>query len=81
MKVRLSVQRHRLPTAEVLWVLSDPQTNPSSSIARLLVEVNEIIPLESEHWGLEDYVVQVGGFECLHFQRIGDVLSEGDHVT
>jgi hypothetical protein len=47
----------------------------------MLTQVDEVIPLESEHWGLEDYVVQVDGFECLHFSKIGEVLKPGDHVT
>lgn len=81
MRIRLSVQRHRLPAVEVLWVVPDPESNPTSTIARMLTQVDEVIPLESEHWGLEDYVVQVDGFECLHFHKIGEVLKPGDHVT
>ncbi len=45
--------------------------------------MNEVIPLESEDWGLEDYAVEVAGFECLHFWEIGGVggvLRDGDVV-
>ncbi|KAL9013604.1 MAG: hypothetical protein Q9173_001721, partial [Seirophora scorigena] len=46
----------------------------------LLEQVNDIIPLESEEWGLEDYAVEVGGFECLHFHEANQVLKENDEV-
>jgi hypothetical protein len=51
------------------------------TIARLLEDVNHIIPLEAEHWGLEDYVVEVQGFECLHFSPVSQVLKEDDLVS
>jgi hypothetical protein len=55
------------------------------TIAQLLEDVNAVIPLESQdgegdEWGLEDYVVRVGGHECLHFEFVGNVLREGDGV-
>ncbi|KAL9028583.1 MAG: hypothetical protein Q9196_003072 [Gyalolechia fulgens] len=50
------------------------------TISQLLEQVNDIIPLESGEWGLEDYMVEVGGFECLHFLETSQVLKEGDEV-
>lgn len=32
-------------------------------------------------WGLEDYVVEVNGFECLHFMSVDGLLKEGDEVV
>ncbi|KAL4994125.1 hypothetical protein BDV10DRAFT_11192 [Aspergillus recurvatus] len=64
--------------------------NGGYTIAQLLEDVNEIIPLETEprlfedessgQWGLEDYVVEVGGSECLHFMEIEGILRDGDEV-
>jgi hypothetical protein len=51
------------------------------TISRLLEQVNHIVPLEAEDWGLEDYVVQVGRFECIHFSPVSQVLKDDDEVT
>jgi len=80
MRLRLTVLRHRLPPTDFLWSISDEQTNTGTTISRFLTQIDEIVPLEAEHWGLEDYVVCVDNFECLHFQNVGNVLKEGDHV-
>ncbi len=86
MRLLLTVQRHALPPTEILWTVTGiraPQTVASSrgAISQLLEQVNEVIPLESEHWGLEDYVVEVRGFECLHFSEITTVLRDEDEVV
>ncbi|OCK82291.1 hypothetical protein K432DRAFT_391417 [Lepidopterella palustris CBS 459.81] len=80
MRLRLSIKRHALPPTEVLWTVPDDQAQKAFSIARLLEEINHIVPLESENWGLEDYVVEVGGYECLHFSLISQVLKDEDEV-
>jgi hypothetical protein len=64
--------------------------NGGYTVAHLLEDVNEVIPLETEprlfedessgQWGLEDYVVEVGGSECLHFMEVDGLLREGDEV-
>ncbi|KAF7594402.1 hypothetical protein BBP40_009383 [Aspergillus hancockii] len=64
--------------------------NGGYSIAQLLEDVNEVVPLETEPalfdieysgaWGLEDYVVEVGGSECLHFMEVEGLLRDGDEV-
>ncbi|PGG98486.1 hypothetical protein AJ79_08858 [Helicocarpus griseus UAMH5409] len=71
------------------------------TIAQLLEEVNEVIPLETQvdeglegggglatrisggagQWGLEDYTVEVMGFECLHFMEVDGLLRDGDEVV
>lgn len=82
MRIFLTILRNCLPATEVVWSLPDSESsNGQFTIAKLLSQVNESIPLESEEWGLEDYVVEVGGFECLHFQSAKKLLSEDDHVV
>jgi hypothetical protein len=81
MRLCLTILRNRLPATDVLWSLPEEQTTPATTISRLLAQIDEVIPLEAEHWGLEDYVVTVEGFECLHFQTVGNVLKDGDHVV
>ncbi|KAL8915804.1 MAG: hypothetical protein Q9172_006654 [Xanthocarpia lactea] len=85
MRLRLTVQRHGLPPARVLWTIAALRppfsaAGPEPTIAQLLEQINEIIPLESEDWGLEDYAVEVRGFECLHFSETNQVLKEDDEV-
>lgn len=65
--------------------------NSGYTIAQLLEDVNEVVPLETEprlfedrstgQWGLEDYVVEVAGSECLHFMDVGGLLRDGDEVV
>ena len=78
MRLQLTVQRHSIPDAKVLWTVGDGQ--PTFTIFQFLQQVNEIIPLEAEDWGLEDYAVEVKGFECLHFSELNQVLKEDDEV-
>ncbi|CAI7633490.1 unnamed protein product [Penicillium crustosum] len=61
------------------------------TVAQLLEDVNEVVPLETEpsifdaefsgQWGLEDYVVEVAGSECLHFMEVDGLLRDGDEVV
>jgi len=86
MRLQLTVKRHALPPTNILWTvpaqnLTSASTHGSATISQLLEDVNDIVQLESEDWGLEDYVVEVGGYECLHFQPIDSVLKEDDKVT
>lgn len=84
MRLKLTVRRHSLPPTRVLWTAGSfpPYTATGSSgiISQLLEQINEVIPLESDEWGLEDYAVEVGGFECLHFSDLNQVLKEDDEV-
>ena len=52
----------------------------NATISQMLEQVNEILPLESEDWGIEDYAVEVRGFECLHFSELSQILKEDDEV-
>ena len=93
MRLQLTIERHTLPPTHILFsTASHPSANTSSSkatIADLLLDINELVPLESEdgEWGLEDYVVEVAAtadqdnvYEALHFQSIKSVLREDDEV-
>lgn len=79
----MRVKRHGLPATNVTWPVeaANGGHGPSGlSVAQLLEQVNEVIPLESDDWGLDDYAVEVQGFECLHFQDVNRVLRDGDTV-
>ncbi|KAJ9625657.1 hypothetical protein H2203_004416 [Taxawa tesnikishii (nom. ined.)] len=78
MRLRLHVQRHQLPRVSVLWNVLDSE-NPT--VAELLEQVNDLIPLEAEGWGLEDYAVEVDGFEGLHYMQLHNVMKDEDEVT
>lgn len=80
MRVQLSIHRQGLPPVNLLWGLPDHQTRPKT-IAQLLEDINDIVPLESEEWGLEDYVAQLGKFECLHFSTVQELLKEDDNLV
>ncbi|PKX90316.1 uncharacterized protein P174DRAFT_507055 [Aspergillus novofumigatus IBT 16806] len=66
-------------------------SNGGYTVAQLLEDVNEVVPLETEpaifdsessgQWGLEDYAVEVGGSECLHFMEVDGLLRDGDEVV
>jgi hypothetical protein len=82
-RLRLTVRRHAVPEVRLVWNAS---ADADTTIAQLLLQVNEVVPLESGEWGLEDYAVELkgpdgAGFECLHFQAVGKVLKEDDQVT
>ncbi|KAJ5951728.1 uncharacterized protein N7479_010141 [Penicillium vulpinum] len=66
-------------------------SNGGYTVAQLLEDVNEVVPLETEpsvfdaefsgQWGLEDYVVEVAGSECLHFMEVDGLLRDGDELV
>ncbi|PTB74953.1 hypothetical protein M440DRAFT_1336521 [Trichoderma longibrachiatum ATCC 18648] len=81
-RLRLLVRRHGLPEVKLVWPCS---CSEDLTIAKLLEQVNEVVPLESGEWGLEDYAVELadgkgGSFECLHFQQVGRILKDEDQV-
>ncbi|KEQ94189.1 hypothetical protein AUEXF2481DRAFT_41364 [Aureobasidium subglaciale EXF-2481] len=76
MRIRLQVQRNRLPPIKVLW-----KVDSSSTTAELVTKISGYFPLEAEGWGLEDYTVHLGGYELLHFQKLGEVLREDDELV
>ena len=76
MRLRLDINRYQLPPTRILWNAQDDQT-----IAEFLRQVHELVPLETELWGLEDYSVKVGDYEVLHYHQLGQVLKDEDVVT
>lgn len=82
MRIRLTITRHSLGTTRIWWdTTSVNEGRPSATISQLLENVNEICQLETVGWGLEDYVVEIMGWELLHFQRLEGMLKEGDEVV
>ncbi|KAL1845750.1 hypothetical protein VTK73DRAFT_451 [Phialemonium thermophilum] len=82
LRLRLVVRRHGLPEVRVVFPVS---LDHEPTVAKLLEQVNETVPLESTDWGLEDYVVELRdregtAFECLHFQPLRSVLLPDEEV-
>ncbi|KIV97344.1 hypothetical protein PV10_01106 [Exophiala mesophila] len=93
MRLQLQVHRHSFPPVHIIHSTG---TGPASrtaarnsTIADLLLDINDIVPLESAdgEWGLEDYVVEVAAtvdqdatYECLHYQPCSAVLRDDDEV-
>ncbi|KAK4151862.1 hypothetical protein C8A00DRAFT_16788 [Chaetomidium leptoderma] len=82
LRLRLVVRRHALPEVRVVFAV---QLDTDPTIAKLLEQVNEIIPLESNDWGLEDYAVELRdssghGFDCLHFQQVSVILKNDEEI-
>ncbi|KAL9083208.1 MAG: hypothetical protein Q9165_008614 [Trypethelium subeluteriae] len=78
MRVHLSIHRQELPAANLVWSLPDDQTGPTT-IAQLIEDVNSVVPLESMHWGLEDYVVQLGSIRPLQTEDLRARTLSGRH--
>ncbi|KAL9053814.1 MAG: hypothetical protein Q9162_004533 [Coniocarpon cinnabarinum] len=79
MRLRLTIKRHELPLVKVLQGIPNAST---ATVSELISQVNGVIPLESEdgEWGLEDYIVSVDSFECVHYANVSEVLKEDDEV-
>ena len=81
MRLRLTVERHLLPSVRLLWTVNPSEaTGAGLTISQFLDQVNEIVQLEADEWGLEDYAVEVRGFECLHFSDVHSLLKDDDEV-
>ncbi|KAL2016068.1 hypothetical protein VTK56DRAFT_4306 [Thermocarpiscus australiensis] len=82
LRLRLVVRRHALPEVRIVFAL---RLDNDPTIANLLEQVNDVIPLESTDWGLEDYVVELHdfdghAFDCLHFQQVSEILRNDEQV-
>ncbi|ROT41667.1 hypothetical protein SODALDRAFT_377319 [Sodiomyces alkalinus F11] len=82
LRLRLVIRRHGLPEVKLVWTAP---ADPDFTISKLVAQVNEVVPLESGEWGLEDYAVELRAadgstFECLHFQSVPKVLNNDDQV-
>ena len=82
LRLKLVVRRHALPEVRVLFgavIDNDP------TISTLLEQINDVVPLESGEWGLEDYTVEIcdkdgQAFECLHFEKVKAILEKDETV-
>ncbi|KAI5843985.1 hypothetical protein DFP73DRAFT_73094 [Morchella snyderi] len=81
MRLRLVINRNSLPTMKIWWDTSALKSGDDRNISSLLICVSQIVPLEFSKWGLEDYAVEIGGFECLHFQEVDSIIRDGDEVV
>lgn len=81
MRIQLTVERNGLPATNILWPINVEENGTKMIVSRLLAKVDEAVPLETAEWPMEDYIVQVNGFECLHYQSLADVLKDDDFVT
>jgi hypothetical protein len=79
MRLFLRIFRHGLPRTRLVWDIP-PHISETCTIADLLEQVNDVIPLESGDWGLEDYNVECSGYDLLHFQVVDRVLNDADVV-
>jgi hypothetical protein len=82
LRLRLAIRRHALPETKIVF---NVPLDDDPTISKLLEQVNEVVPLESGEWGLEDYVVELkstsgGAFECLHYQTVAAVLEKDDEI-
>lgn len=82
LRLRLVVRRHGTPEVKLVWPCT---VTDSLTIAKLLTQINEVLPLEGGEWGLEDYVVELdngwgSSHECLHFQHIRRILKDDDQI-
>ncbi|CAK7274142.1 hypothetical protein SEPCBS57363_006012 [Sporothrix epigloea] len=82
LRLRLHIQRNGVPDTRIVFLAA---TTENTTVAQLLEQVNDTIPLESPDWGLDDYAVEVSlspaspstRFECLHYQ-IANKLFDND---
>ncbi|KXH63073.1 hypothetical protein CSAL01_09960 [Colletotrichum salicis] len=82
LRLRLVVRRHGVPDVKLLWNVT---ANEDLTIAKLLTQMNDVVPLEGGEWGLEDYAVELkdasgDGFECVHYHLVSKVLKDDDQV-
>ncbi|TDZ71617.1 hypothetical protein CTRI78_v001829 [Colletotrichum trifolii] len=82
LRLRLVVRRHGVPDVKLLWTAT---VNQDLTVSRFVAQVDEVIPLESGEWGLEDYAVELRdasgeGFECIHYHLVSKLFKDNDQV-
>jgi hypothetical protein len=81
MRLRLHIVRKDLPARKVLWTSTSPEPSVGDDVSSLLRSINGVIPLQSANCRLEDYVVELDGFEVLGFQKVSAVFEKDDVVV
>ena len=76
MRLRLVIQRNELQPANLCWFIPGDFT-----VAQLLHNVNDFIPLRSADWALNQYVVEVPGhyglnYEIMHFEQLRYYIND-----
>ncbi|KAM0720602.1 hypothetical protein Q7P37_004739 [Cladosporium fusiforme] len=79
MRLRLRIVRNDLPPVNTLWPLSE--TQQKNTISQLLEKIDQTFPLAISNRGLEEYAVEIAGYECLHYYEIGAVCKDEDEVV
>ncbi|KAK2008245.1 hypothetical protein LZ32DRAFT_685542 [Colletotrichum eremochloae] len=82
LRLRLVVRRHGVPDVKLLW---NATADEDLTFSKLLAQINEVVPLESGEWGLEDYAVELkdpsgDAFECVHYHLVSKLLKDDDQV-
>jgi hypothetical protein len=81
MRIRLCVNRYLLPPVKIWWDTSSFEPGDDHTVSTFLARISQIVPLEHSQWGLEDYVVEIEGFEVLHFQVLEAIVRDCDQVV
>ena len=86
MRLRVSIKRYTLPEVHILFATRSLNPDPATSshqatISQLLQDVDDVVPLQNDDWGLEDYAVEVKGYECLHYAPYESVLRDNDELV
>ena len=90
MRLQILIQRNALPPIRNIFnTTSSTNTSlkPIHTVADLLTALDAVIPIESDHWGFEDYAVeaclndnQESYYEVFHWQVVSDVFKEDDEL-
>ncbi|KAK5096322.1 hypothetical protein LTS08_007578 [Lithohypha guttulata] len=92
MRLQITVHRHTLAPVRNVFNTNAQQLVAAGykilTVSDLLSAVNYLIPIESDHWGCEDYAVesrlndnQSQFYEVFHWQSVDDVFKEDDEVV
>lgn len=66
---------------KIWWDTSSFEPGDDRTVSTFLARVGRVVPLESSLWGLEDYAVEIDGFEILHFQEVESIMRDHDEVV
>lgn len=78
MLLRVSVLRYQLPAVKFLYFA--PVSQEPLPVSKLLELVDQLVPLKSDNWSLDDYFVSCGDYECLHYSDCRSILKENDEI-
>ncbi|KAF8541467.1 hypothetical protein BDD12DRAFT_908661 [Trichophaea hybrida] len=82
MRLKLQIFRNELPVVKLIWETTTRlKSGTDHIVSNLLASIDEVFPLEGSTWGLEDYVVELDGYEVLHFQELSTAFKDDDTVV